>query len=180
MQLDARHYLVGFVLGLVGLSIVSFAGVPHRVGPTDYYPPSVITGVINPDVTQATIQLTICKSGWTATIRPSVSYTNALKTKQEQEFNLSCPQGCEEDHYISLELGGSPTDPTNLWPEAYPAAKLKDQAENALKRAVCSNQMTLKQAQDTITGDWYVFFQKHLQGTFGSVGAEDEDDTYSQ
>jgi hypothetical protein len=31
---------------------------------------------------QSTTKKTICKSGWTATIRPPVSYTNALKIKQ--------------------------------------------------------------------------------------------------
>ena len=28
----------------------------------------------------------------------------------------------QEDHLISLELGGNPTDPRNLWPEPYPRA----------------------------------------------------------
>ena len=38
-------------------------------------------GVVNPDVTQATIAATICRRGWTRTIRPPVSYTNELKRK---------------------------------------------------------------------------------------------------
>ena len=36
-------------------------------------------GVLNPAVTQPTIRATICKRGWTRTVRPPVSYTNALK-----------------------------------------------------------------------------------------------------
>ena len=38
-------------------------------------------GVVNPDVTQATIATTICRRGWTRTIRPPVSYTNDLKRR---------------------------------------------------------------------------------------------------
>jgi hypothetical protein len=44
--------------------------------------PTITPGVLNPNVRQATIGKTICKSGWTATIRPPVSYTNALKIQQ--------------------------------------------------------------------------------------------------
>ena len=42
------------------------------------------------------------------------------------------PQGCELDHLISLELGGS-NDPRNLWPESYDSqpwnAHVKDHLE---------------------------------------------------
>jgi hypothetical protein len=37
-------------------------------------------------VTQATISTTICKSGWTKTIRPPTSYTNALKQARHAEL----------------------------------------------------------------------------------------------
>lgn len=36
-------------------------------------------GAVNPAVTQKNIHSTICKKGWTATIRPRESYTEALK-----------------------------------------------------------------------------------------------------
>ena len=32
------------------------------------------------------------------------------------------PSAFQEDHLISLELGGDPVDPRNLWPEPYPRA----------------------------------------------------------
>ena len=71
----------------------------------------------------------------------------------------------EEDHFISLELGGSPTDPRNLWPEPYgpkPGAREKDAVENYLHKQVCSGAMTLAQAQRAITTDWYkVYLQIH-------------------
>ena len=38
-------------------------------------------GAFNLDVTQATINSTICVSGWTSTIRPPSSYTTRLKNQ---------------------------------------------------------------------------------------------------
>ena len=105
-------------------------------------------GVVNPDVTQANIRDTICKSGWTRTVRPPVSYTNALKARQLREYGLPGPLSAfQEDHLISLELGGNPTDPRNLWPEPYPRAARVDQIENQLNRRICTGELTLAQAQ---------------------------------
>jgi len=105
-------------------------------------------GVLNPDVTQATIATTICVRGWTATVRPATTYTNALKVRQLAEFGLPGPASdYQEDHLISLELGGHPTDPRNLWPEPYPRAARVDRIENELNDAVCSGSLTLVEAQ---------------------------------
>jgi hypothetical protein len=121
--------------------------------------PTRTPGVLNPDVTQANIRSTVCRHGWTDTIRPPVSYTNALKAKQMRQYREpGSLSDYQEDHLISLELGGSPTDPRNLWPEPYPRASDMDQTENELNAEVCSGQLTLAQAQqreDTI---------KHTQG----------------
>ena len=121
--------------------------------------PTRTPGVLNPAVTQANIRSTVCRHGWTDTIRPPVSYTNALKRKQMRQYGeTGSLSDYQEDHLISLELGGSPTDPRNLWPEPYPRASEMDQTENELNAEVCSGQLTLAQAQqreDTI---------KHTQG----------------
>ncbi|MBV8598881.1 MAG: hypothetical protein JO017_08675, partial [Actinobacteria bacterium] len=53
----------------------------------------------------------------------------------------------QEDHLISRELGGSPTDPRNLWPEPYPRASAVDRIENELNAAVCSGKLTLADAR---------------------------------
>ena len=75
-------------------------------------------GALNPDVTQANIHTTICVRGWTRTVRPPVEYTNDLKMRQMREYGESGPTSTyQEDHLISLELGGDPRDPRNLWPE---------------------------------------------------------------
>ena len=53
----------------------------------------------------------------------------------------------QEDHLISLELGGHPTDPRNLWPEPYPRASDVDREENRLNDLVCSGEISLAEAQ---------------------------------
>jgi hypothetical protein len=105
-------------------------------------------GVLNPDVTQATIGETICTHGWTSTIRPPTDYTNDLKRRQMRQYReTGSLSDYQEDHFISLELGGDPTDARNLWPEPYPRASQMDQQENDLNDKVCSGQLTLAQAQ---------------------------------
>jgi hypothetical protein len=102
-------------------------------------------------VRQATIRKTICKSGWTKTIRRPVSYTNALKIKQVVLCEeTSSPSEYEEDHLIPLELGGAPRNPKNLWPEPHSQSKLSDPFETKLKRQVCKRVMTLKKARAAI------------------------------
>jgi len=130
---------------------------------------AVTPGAVNPAVTQANIRNTICVSGFTSTIRPPSSYTTALKIKQLQQgyvVNGDYNTGdYEEDHLISLELGGHPTDPRNLWPEPYPGsagARVKDTLENRLHDLVCSGAITLKTAQKAIATNWEDAYQKYV------------------
>ena len=126
---------------------------------------SLTPGALNPDVTQANIGSTICVSGWTATVRPSSDYTSALKIQQMTEYGYSdtSTSSYEEDHLISLELGGAPTEPRNLWPQPYVAtlsdgrptgAQTKDGFETKLKDEVCNGTVTLAQAQSEIGDAW--------------------------
>ena len=145
-KVSAREVVVA--LALVAIVVVALAprgsGGSHGI----VADPRRTPGVLNPDVTQADIRSTICKRGWTSTIRPPESYTDALKRKQMRAYGeTGSMSGYQEDHLISLELGGSPTDPRNLWPEPYPRASQMDQQENALNAEVCSGQLTLAQAQ---------------------------------
>ena len=105
-------------------------------------------GVLNPDVTQETIGATICVQGWTRSVRPPTEYTNPLKLRQMRAYGETDPPSAyQEDHLISLELGGHPTDPRNLWPEPRPHAEEVDRVENDLNARVCSGRMTLADAQ---------------------------------
>jgi hypothetical protein len=105
-------------------------------------------GVANPDVTQENIGDTVCKGGWTRTIRPPTDYTNRLKAEQMEAYRRAgTPSDYQEDHLISLELGGHPTDPRNLWPEPIDRALDVDDVENELNHQVCTGQLTLREAQ---------------------------------
>ena len=141
----------------------------NGTGPADRLPgepdPSLTPGVLNPAVTQATIHSTICVSGWTATNRPDSSYTDALKVQQIAQYGYSDTKtsSYEEDHLISLELGGAPADPRNLWPEPYTVtladgrstgAHTKDGFETKLKSEVCAGTITLAQGQSDIGDHW--------------------------
>jgi hypothetical protein len=122
---------------------------------------SVTPGSTNPAVTQKNIYSTICVSGYTKTIRPSVSYTNSLKISQlsttYRRYNDQNLKNFEEDHLIPLEIGGNPTDPKNLWPEPWwgtYGAKAKDKLENKLHKGICSGNTTLVEAQRIFAKDW--------------------------
>jgi hypothetical protein len=133
---------------LVAAVVVGFTGVGGHRTNAFLADPVRTPGVLNPDVTQGNIRSTICRRGWTDTIRPSTSYTNALKRKQMRQYReTGSLSDYQEDHLISLELGGNATDPRNLWPEPYPRAADVDQIENELNAEVCSGRLTLAQAQ---------------------------------
>jgi hypothetical protein len=122
-------------------------GLPSIILPI----PSLTPGALNPKVKQSTIEKTNCKTGWTATIRPPVGYTKALKIKQMVLYEeTSSPSDYEEDHFIPLELGGAPKNPKNLWPEPHTQSKLSDPLETQLKRNVCKGVMKLAKARATI------------------------------
>jgi len=132
------------------LLLVAAVFDPHGSSSKGPYPADLARtpGVVNPDVTQANIAATVCKHGWTRTIRPPTDYTNALKVRQMREYGVAgTTADYQEDHLISLELGGHPTDPRNLWPEPYPRASEMDTIENDLNEKVCSGELTLDEAQ---------------------------------
>ena len=138
------------LIGLLLVAAVLLAFVrPHGHGAHAILAdPTRTPGDLNPDVTQANIRSTICRHCWTSTFRPPVDYTNDLKRKQMRQYGLTGSlSDYQEDHLISLELGGNPTDPRNLWPEPYPRAAAVDQIENELNAEVCSGKLTLAQAQ---------------------------------
>jgi hypothetical protein len=144
--MSLRTLLVATALVLLALAIVW----PHTSAPKSPYhaDPARTPGVLNSDVTQANIASTICVRGWTKTIRPPTSYTNELKVRQMREYGVGGQRSdFQEDHLISLELGGHPTDPRNLWPEPYPRAAEVDAIENELNGKVCSGELSLDAAQ---------------------------------
>ena len=162
----------------------------HRVGPPDIYPRVDINpGLPNPDITQANIAQNICNKGWsTSSIRPPSSYTTALKKQQITQYGFTDKNTAdyEEDHIISLENGGHPRDPKNLYPEAYNTmingqrigAHEKDAVENYLHNGICLDipnakfssgpkpprAITLTQGQTILANDWYACYL-HMKKT---------------
>jgi len=129
--------------------------------------PKLTPGATNPQVTQNNIKANICKKGWTKTVRPPVQFTASLKVKQIAEYHYTDtnPAHYEEDHLISLELGGAPKNEKNLWPQPRSGrwtAKMKDDLENVLNKGLCSGEMTLAVAQKAIRTDWVAAYKKYV------------------
>src|SRR5439155_16361481 len=133
-------------------------------GPGDDLPN--VPGAINPDVTQDNINSTICVSGWTSTIRPKVSYTNALKRELMARYKLSGNlSDYELDHLVSLEIGGHPKSRDNLWMEHWSnprGARMKDALETKLKRLVCAGTIPLSEAQQAIMTNWVAAYDHYV------------------
>ncbi|MCA6093409.1 hypothetical protein LE181_14725 [Streptomyces sp. SCA3-4] len=120
-------------------------------------------GATNPKVTQATLKTTICRSGYTADIRPSTNITGREKTANAASYGYKGSlKDAEYDHLISLQLGGDPNDPRNLWvqppspghKEGAGPNNPKDSVESKLKAAICAGKTDLVKAQKAIVKDW--------------------------
>jgi hypothetical protein len=121
--------------------------------------PVCTPGATDPRVTQDALTATVCVAGYTKTVRPPASYTDAIKRDQMRAYGLTgSPADYEEDHLIPLALGGHPTDPRNLWPQPRRSiggrAEDKDAVEDALHRDLCAGRITLADAQRRIVTDW--------------------------
>ncbi len=120
-------------------------------------------GAINPAVTQDTIGSTVCVAGWTATVRPPTSYTTKIRNALTPAGHK--PLDGELDHDLSIEDGGSPDSPANLWWMIYAdryGARVKDVLETRLKRLVCAHTIPLDEARGALLGNWLVAYQKYV------------------
>ena len=145
----APNLLIVLLVAIVGVFLLAHVLRRGSSAPAFYAARQALTpGVLNPDVTQATIRSTICRRGWTKTVRPPTSFTSALKLVQMRQYGFAGgPVDYQEDHFISLELGGAPDDTKNLWPERRPRADHVDTIENDLNAQVCSGQISLAEGQ---------------------------------
>ena len=136
--------------------------------------PNCTPGAVSPAVTQANLTTTICaKGGYTTGVRPSSYVTGKEKLSNAASYGYTGTLGdAEYDHLISLELGGDPNDPRNLWVEPpSPGHQAnagpnnpKDAVETHLHTAVCNGTIMLKQAQQAIAGNWSTAIDAlHLQ-----------------
>ena len=125
--------------------------------------PALTPGVLNPDVTPDTIKATVCVAGWTATVRPSTGFTDRLRDADTPAG--SKPLDGELDHLISIEDGGAPADPRNLWWMVYGdlyGARVKDVLETKVKRLLCAGVITLDEARAALSPNWLIGYQAYV------------------
>ena len=139
------------------------AGTCHARGhgPLSLPDPGCTPGALSPAVNPGTLSTTICRSGYTETVRPSESITEREKEASLRSYGDSGPLHLfEYDHLVPLELGGAPNDPRNLWPEPGGTPNPKDKVENRLRELVCDGRVPLAVAQRAIARDWVAEYRR--------------------
>lgn len=71
----------------------------------------------------------------------------------------------EIDHKIPLSIDGE-NSVNNLWPQSWEGnynAYIKDKLEKKLRKLVCTNKISLKQAQKEINSDWIKTYHKYVE-----------------
>ena len=132
--------------------------------------PSLTPGAIDPRVTQANIDQTICRpGGYTRSVRPPESYTERLKRAQIRQYGYADRRmgDYEEDHLVELAVGGAPSDPRNLWPQPHQAAGgwgsyAKDRLELRLHDLVCARRVSLAAAQSALATNWIAAYKRYV------------------
>ena len=145
--------------------------------------PRCTPGATNPAVTQANIDSTICKAGWSESQRPPESVTEEQKRLSLAAYGYYEGRSLhtyEFDHLIPLELGGASDSPRNLWPEPdYPGVSdnsyylnPKDHVEDELHDWVCSGKISLAAAQHIMATNWISWYREHIGPTTTAPGAQ--------
>jgi len=117
--------------------------------------PTCTPGATNPKVTQDTLAETICKTGYTKSIRPPRDILAAEKQANAASYGYTGSlSDIEYDHLIPLEVGGDPNDARNLWVEPGASPNPKDGIEHKLHQRVCAGMVSLAAAQQAIATDW--------------------------
>ncbi len=123
--------------------------------------PHCTPGALNPSVSQADVQSTICADAWTGTVRPQESVTEPEKEASLAAYGDPGPlRDYEYDHLVPLELGGAGNDPRNLWPEPGASPNPKDDLENRMRAMVCDGEIGLAAAQLEIAADWVAAYRR--------------------
>jgi hypothetical protein len=151
--------LDGMAMGAIPLPAARGTGIFAVEGPNGELPSHIGTpGAINPDVTDATLKETIGTPNWTATVRPPVSYTNALKIQVMSEYGIvGNPTDFELDHLVPLCAGGNPVSQLNLWAQrrtGINSASVKDLTEVAAQHAILNGILSLSEVQQGFCQDW--------------------------
>ena len=142
---------------------VSLAPSSAKAGPAYVYPNPTLT----PGAILTTDASAICTPGYASSVR---NVSTATKKQVYAEYSVSYPQptgAYEVDHFIPLEIGGS-NDLKNLWLEPAsptPGFHQKDQFENFEHDQVCKGSISVAEAQNRMTSDWYFYWEEEVEGT---------------
>ena len=179
----------------LSLALIAFLGGcttvqgPNESAPRDG-PPAAFTarspfeeppGALSTGVHQTNIATTICVAGWTATVRPPTSYTQAIKRTMLARVGAPIAEAeqYELDHFVPLALGGNPTSLDNLWLQRWLGpwnARIKDRLERKLQVLVCDGKVTLARARNAIRQGWKAAYTKYVEGDPALREMEPNDD----
>lgn len=111
---------------------------------------------LNPAVTQDTIKTTICRVGYTETVRPSTYYAAKVKRVLLLDAHIPLTRSHEFrlDHAEPLGLGGAPRSLENLTLQLLTESQAKDALEKRLNKQVCAGKISLATAQACVWNDW--------------------------
>jgi hypothetical protein len=137
-----------------GLAIAAIVACITGAGAGDLPNPHLTTGAVDPSLTK----VRLCASTFRTSRFRNVSIADKRKVYAAYRMHAKAPPcKCEVDHLIPIEIGGS-NNAANLWPQSYNTkpwnAHVKDTLENKLHHLVCSNHMSLPDAQRCIVTDW--------------------------
>ena len=161
---DGGKFLAGFILISAAFLGGYFAHGTDLMSETSWLP----TPGRTPGASTTKTAAQLCAKGYTTkSVRPPEDYTEPLKKKQlkQARYHDKNPAHYEEDHLISLEIGGDPKSPRNLWPQPYNGkcgAHVKDKLENKLHDLVCAGKVTLGQAQHDIATNWVAAYNHYI------------------
>lgn len=129
-----------------------------RMNQSSILPPADTPGAIDPAITQANIETTICRPGYSRSVRPPYAVTGPFKRRL---MDLQHPgermADYELDHLIPISLGGAPSDTRDFWLQSRHGqanAADKNVLAYVLWRLVCERRVLLRTAQQAISHDW--------------------------
>lgn len=151
---------LSIMLGSIELAAGADLAVPSNVL---IRPPAEVPGAVS----TLTAQQLCAKTFRTSKERPPADYTDKLKHQQLIAWHYASTNKklYEEDHLISLEIGGDPKNPKNLWPEMWAGkcgAHVKDRLEDRLHALVCHKKLALTDAQHAIATDWVAAYNQYV------------------
>lgn len=136
-------------------------------------------GVYNPEVTQETVGQTICVPGYAKAVRPPTNFTNRVKQVLLKRADREPAEVSKYklDYIVPLALGGHPRKLENFaltLRDGASGARRKNRIEAKLQCLVCSDQVTLADAQREISTDWQAAHDRYAPVTCDRQTAMDD------